>query len=39
MKKINKKIKRKLRNRKKVKSVNSDRFRISILKGSFCIDR
>ena len=33
MKKINKKIKRKLRNRKKVKSVNSDRFRISIYKS------
>ena len=33
MKKINNKIKRKLRNRKKVKSVNSDRFRISIYKS------
>ncbi|MAV05743.1 MAG: 50S ribosomal protein L18 [Candidatus Pelagibacter sp.] len=30
---MNKKIKRKLRNRKKVKSVNSDRFRISIYKS------
>ena len=32
MKKINKKIKRKLRNRKKLKSVNTNRFRISVSK-------
>jgi|TARA_B110000444_G_C18606270_1_gene485455 large subunit ribosomal protein L18 len=30
MKKINKKIKRQLRNRKKIKSVNTGRFRISV---------
>ena len=30
MKKINKKIKRQLRNRKKVKSVNVNRYRISV---------
>ena len=33
MKKINKKIKRKLRNRKKLKSVNVGRFRISVSKS------
>ena len=33
MKKINKKIKRKLRNRKKLKEVNLDRFRISVNKS------
>jgi len=33
MKKINNKIKRKLRNRKKLKSVNSKRYRISINKS------
>ena len=33
MKKINKKIKRKLRNRKKVKSVNVSRYRISVSKS------
>ena len=33
MKKLNKNIKRKLRNRKKLKSVNVDRFRISIFKS------
>ena len=32
MKKINTKIKRKLRNRKKLKSVNTNRFRISVSK-------
>ena len=32
MKKINKKIKRKIRNRKKLKSVNTKRFRISVSK-------
>ena len=33
MKKINNKIKRKLRNRKKLKSVNVNRFRISVSKS------
>ena len=33
MKKINKKMKRKLRNRKKLKSVNSNRYRISVSKS------
>ena len=33
MKKINKKIKRKLRNRKKLKSVNVDRYRVSVSKS------
>ena len=33
MKKINNKIKRKLRNRKKLKSVNSNRYRVSISKS------
>ena len=33
MKKISNKIKRKLRNRKKLKSVNNDRYRISITKS------
>ena len=33
MKKINNKIKRKLRNRKKLKDVNIDKFRISITKS------
>ena len=33
MKKINKKTKRKLRNRKKLKEVNLDRFRISVNKS------
>ena len=33
MKKINKKIKRKLRNRKKLKSVNVNRLRISVSKS------
>ena len=33
MKKINKNTKRKLRNRKKIKLVNTDRFRISIYKS------
>ena len=33
MKKINKKVKRKLRNRKKLKSVSSNRYRISITKS------
>tara|TARA_Y100001954_G_C15237667_1_gene326482 strand:+ start:152 stop:505 length:354 start_codon:yes stop_codon:yes gene_type:complete len=33
MSKINKKIKRKLRNRKKLKSVNLNRFRVSISKS------
>ena len=33
MKKINNKIKRKLRNRKKLKSVNTNRFRISVSKS------
>ena len=33
MKKINNKIKRKLRNRKKLKDVNTDKFRISITKS------
>ena len=32
MRKINNKIKRKLRNRKKLKSVNVNRFRISVTK-------
>ena len=32
MKKLNKKIKRKLRNRKKIKSVNINRFRVSVSK-------
>ena len=33
MKKINSKIKRKLRNRKKLKTVNNNRFRISVSKS------
>ena len=33
MKKINNKIKRKLRNRKKLKSVNVNRYRISVTKS------
>ena len=33
MKKINNKIKRKLRNRKKLKKVSSDRFRVSVSKS------
>ncbi len=33
MKKINKKIKRKLRNRKKLKSVSTNRYRISVTKS------
>ena len=33
MKKINSKIKRKLRNRKKLKSVNNYRYRISVTKS------
>ena len=33
MKKINNKIKRKLRNRKKLKDVNLNRFRISVSKS------
>jgi len=33
MKKISKKIKRKLRNRKKLKKVNTNRFRISVTKS------
>ena len=33
MKKVNTKIKRKLRNRKKLRSVNSNRFRISVSKS------
>ena len=33
MKKINNKIKRKLRNRKKLKKINSSRFRISVTKS------
>ena len=33
MRKFNKKIKRKLRNRKKLKDVNTDKFRISITKS------
>ena len=33
MKKINNKIKRKLRNRKKLKSVNKNRYRISVTKS------
>ncbi len=33
MKKLNKSIKRKLRNRKKLKSVSTDRFRISVYKS------
>ena len=33
MKKISKKIKRKLRNRKKIKEVNVDRLRISVSKS------
>ena len=33
MKKLNNKIKRKIRNRKKIKSVNDKRFRISIFKS------
>jgi large subunit ribosomal protein L18 len=33
MKKINNKIKRKLRNRKKLKTVNSNKFRISVSKS------
>ena len=33
MKKINNKVKRKLRNRKKLKKVNNDRYRISVSKS------
>ena len=33
MKKINNKIKRKLRNRKKLKSVNTNKYRISVKKS------
>ena len=33
MKKINNKIKRKLRNRKKLKSVNNNRYRVSVTKS------
>ena len=33
MKKINNKVKRKLRNRKKLKSVNTNRYRISVSKS------
>ena len=33
MKKVNSKIKRKLRNRKKIKTVSSDRYRISVNKS------
>ena len=33
MKKINKKIKRKLRNRKKLKKVNNNRYRVSVSKS------
>ena len=33
MKKINNKLKRKLRNRKKLKKVNSNRYRISVSKS------
>tara|TARA_B100001248_G_scaffold223907_1_gene180882 strand:- start:261 stop:614 length:354 start_codon:yes stop_codon:yes gene_type:complete len=33
MKKIDKKLKRKLRNRKKLRSVNTDRYRVSISKS------
>ena len=33
MKKVSSKIKRKLRNRKKIKSVSGDRYRISITKS------
>jgi ribosomal protein L18 len=33
MKKINNKLKRKLRNRKKLKSVNVNRFRVSVSKS------
>ena len=33
MKKLNKSIKRKLRNRKKLKSVSTDRYRISVYKS------
>ena len=33
MKKINKKIKRRIRNRKKLKTVNSNRYRISVSKS------
>ena len=33
MRKINSKIKRKLRNRKKLKSVNNNKFRISVFKS------
>ena len=33
MKKINNKLKRKLRNRKKIKSVNVDRYRVSVSKS------
>ena len=33
MKKINNKIKRKLRNRKKLKSVNTNRYRVSVTKS------
>ena len=33
MKKMNKKIKRKLRNRKKVKDVNFNRYRVSVAKS------
>ena len=34
MKKINSKIKRKIRNRKKLKDVNTNKFRISVFKSS-----
>ena len=33
MKKVNNKIKRKLRNRKKLKNVNDNRYRISVTKS------
>ena len=33
MKKINSKIKRKIRNRKKLKKVNSNRYRVSVMKS------
>ena len=34
MKKVNSKIKRKIRNRKKLKDVNSDKLRITVFKSS-----
>ena len=34
MKKLNSKIKRKIRNRKKLKKVNSSKFRITVFKSS-----